>query len=366
MITNNLVERFRTSLLEKFRSTPLETNTYTDLRQFAEFSPGNVAAGKVSVKAEGARVLALEDAVGSNRDFFESFFNKLLRAPAQKMILLAAAIPGAIVVEIPEGAEARLELSFEQRDSAAANCFSVIVLAAKGSRSKIFEKNNSTGVSFASTECVVSPRASTEFFSLSAGPLGSRTISRKRFFVGEAASAMGFSGVFSPSFAKTSTEMVLDGLAAEASDFQAVFPSGSQHFDASSIVRHAAPETRARLLSRACAKDGGRAVLWGDIVIDRGAKLSDSFLSQGALLLNSGARADAMPMLEIEESDVRATHSSSVSHLDENALFYLGSRGIAHPEAKKLLASCFLESALEKTSLHEASGKAFEQISSKW
>ena len=66
------------------------------------------------------------------------------------------------------------------------------------------------------------------------------------------------------------------------------------------------------------------------------------------MLLNPGARADANPQLEIENNDVRSSHSASVGQMSEDKLFYLESRGISRSDARKLLVAGFLGSAIRK------------------
>ncbi|MFZ2153014.1 MAG: SufD family Fe-S cluster assembly protein [Microgenomates group bacterium] len=82
--------------------------------------------------------------------------------------------------------------------------------------------------------------------------------------------------------------------------------------------------------------------LKGIIKIEKGAELCEGFLSQKVLLVGKNARAVAVPELEIECNEVRASHAASVGRIDEEQLFYLMSRGLARPEAVKLIIKAFL------------------------
>lgn len=80
----------------------------------------------------------------------------------------------------------------------------------------------------------------------------------------------------------------------------------------------------------------------GWIRIMPGAYLSDAFLEQRALILDSGGEAKFRPLLEIEADDVKASHAASVGKINEDEIFYLMSRGISRQEAIELIANGFL------------------------
>ena len=72
------------------------------------------------------------------------------------------------------------------------------------------------------------------------------------------------------------------------------------------------------------------------------AQKTDSRQSNRNLLLSEGARSDAKPELKIFADDVKCAHGATVGELDEDALFYLQSRGIPTDRAKKLLIEAFI------------------------
>ncbi|NIP60653.1 MAG: Fe-S cluster assembly protein SufD, partial [Gemmatimonadetes bacterium] len=63
------------------------------------------------------------------------------------------------------------------------------------------------------------------------------------------------------------------------------------------------------------------------------------------------ARADSLPNLEIEADDVRCSHGATVGQLDEDALFYLMSRGLERPQAERLVVLGFLGEVLRRLPL---------------
>jgi len=105
-------------------------------------------------------------------------------------------------------------------------------------------------------------------------------------------------------------------------------------------IVHGAPNTHSFVFSRgAVSKEVGALTT---VHIPKGMKKSKSVVKQRFILLNNSAKASATPALEIEESDVVASHSSSVAPLSERELFYLQSRGFSESESRKMLVEAIL------------------------
>lgn len=106
-------------------------------------------------------------------------------------------------------------------------------------------------------------------------------------------------------------------------------------------IVHQGKESFSRTTVRGIAKDKGKINLKGKIIIEKEASGSDAYLSDKFLLFDEG-EVFSIPSLEIENSDVRASHEASVEEIDEEKLFYLASRGIDQKEGKKLMIEGFL------------------------
>jgi Fe-S cluster assembly protein SufD len=70
-------------------------------------------------------------------------------------------------------------------------------------------------------------------------------------------------------------------------------------------------------------------------------------------VLSEHAKADAIPNLEIEANDVRCGHAASVGPVDEDAIFYLTSRGIPRAEAERLIVAGFFQEVLDRVKIDE-------------
>jgi Fe-S cluster assembly protein SufD len=121
---------------------------------------------------------------------------------------------------------------------------------------------------------------------------------------------------------------------------------GRQHTDAHYEVRHIARDTSCDIRWRGIADERARAVFGGTIVVEVGADGSDAKLSNKNLLLSPHAEIDTRPVLEIFADEVKAAHGATVGRLDDNALFYLRSRGVPEVQARTMLTYAFCADAL--------------------
>lgn len=369
----NFLENCLASLSENYGRTPVEKNHYTGVAGL-ELEKKLVSRGAAPKFAgsQGVQPLTLYEAAETCPTAVRFALEKIISRPVppeHKFFVRAKTeSANAFFVRVPKGTEAKVKLELPESKRGEFPAVFTIFWIEEGATAKILEKQSLTE-GLISTEVFCGRDSRAEFVSINDSPVAGKEralISQKRFFIQENARAEAYSSFLGGGLVKAETEMVLEGGGSSSRDAQAAFPSQNQHFDLSSTAKHEAPSTKAHSIVKSVLMDGGRAVLWGRILISKGAKLADSFLSQAAVMLNSGARADAMPVLEIEENDVRATHASSVSHVDENALFYLNSRGIDSTEAKKTIASSLLESAFEKSTLEEAKSALEKQVELKW
>lgn len=153
------------------------------------------------------------------------------------------------------------------------------------------------------------------------------------------------------------------GEKASVTDHDVFFAGGDEVVTVVTNVNHLAPETTGRVWVQGICKDRAKALSEGLMKITAHAKQSDSFLSQHTLLLDKKAKADCVPDLEIENNDVKASHSASVSPVNQEHIFYLLARGLTKEEARMLVALGYLEPAIEKLPNAE---KVRELVRGKW
>ncbi len=126
------------------------------------------------------------------------------------------------------------------------------------------------------------------------------------------------------------------------------FADDHQHLDHDTQQNHLAPHTTSDLLFKGAVKDQARSVWQGLIYVAPGAQGTDGYQANRNLVLNSGARADSIPGLEIMANEVRCTHGATVSRIDEDQIFYMRTRGVPRKEAERLLIEGFFAEILDR------------------
>jgi Fe-S cluster assembly protein SufD len=121
----------------------------------------------------------------------------------------------------------------------------------------------------------------------------------------------------------------------------------SRHADLTTVVDHTGGGETSQM-SKGVAPDRARAVFQGRITVRRGADGTDARMRHDALLLGDGAEVDAKPELEIYADDVACAHGNTVGALDDEALFYIRSRGVPEAEARTLLMQAFVGEVVER------------------
>lgn len=135
------------------------------------------------------------------------------------------------------------------------------------------------------------------------------------------------------------------------SDLDGIYlPTGHQQHDNVITVDHAASHCTSRQRFKGVVDDHGRGSFSGHVIVRSGTVGSDASQSNPNLVLASTAQADTRPWLEISADDVRCTHGATVGRLDDDALFYLRSRGIPLAESRAMLITAFADEIINRIS----------------
>jgi len=126
-----------------------------------------------------------------------------------------------------------------------------------------------------------------------------------------------------------------------------VLVRGRQHADFHTRIDHQVKNCTSRENFKCIADDRGRGVYNGKILVQPGADGTDSAQKSANLLLSANAEIDTKPDLEILTDDVIASHGATVGQLDEDALYYLRTRGIGVPQGRKILMRAFCQEVID-------------------
>lgn len=145
----------------------------------------------------------------------------------------------------------------------------------------------------------------------------------------------------------------------------AVLGDGAQapfHHDDTVFITHGAERCESRQVFKKVLKNGATGVFQGKILVKPGAQKTDGYQISQALLLDERSQFLAKPELEIYADDVKCSHGSTTGALDEDALFYLRSRGVPRERAIVFLVLSFLADALAEVENDDLRDRIYERL----
>lgn len=144
---------------------------------------------------------------------------------------------------------------------------------------------------------------------------------------------------------------VLAGEGANCDIYGLYVSEGRQHMDNFMRVEHASARCDSRQFYNGVLDGRSRGVFHGRIIVHEGAEKTDAKQTNRNLLLSDAAQIDTKPQLEIYNDDVKCTHGATIGQMDEEALFYLRSRGVSGKSAKMMMLRAFTNQTLETMSV---------------
>ncbi len=172
---------------------------------------------------------------------------------------------------------------------------------------------------------------------------------------------VGLGGMFS----RVTPEVMMEGKGSGTDILGMVFGEKNQVFDVHTYQDHLAPFTASDQLFKTALRDRGRLAYEGLINIRVGSYGSTGFQAAKAMLLDDTAKADSIPMLQINDNDVRCTHSSSVGPIEEEHVYYLQTRGVDRATAERILIHGFFAPVIDRIAVEAVKDWLRERIERK-
>ena len=119
------------------------------------------------------------------------------------------------------------------------------------------------------------------------------------------------------------------------------------------FVEHAKPRCSSRELYKGIVDDSARARFNGHVLVQDGAVKTEAYQTNRNILLTDKAHVDTRPFLEIYNDDVKCSHGSTIGQLDEQAMFYLMTRGISERTAVTMLSYAFCDDVIRSIAIEE-------------
>jgi Fe-S cluster assembly protein SufD len=366
-----LRDRRRTAL-DSYERLPMPSKTDEEWRRtdVSRFDPAEFAQLEHDLAhvthhqplPEGVILEGLAAAAKDHADLVASHLFSLVKPERDRFTARHAAfftggnflyVPADVVIEEPIRAE-----HFSKASGTTVLPHTLIV-AGRGARFNfldeyIAEDTNEAGYRGGSTEIFLGEGAEVGYVSVQKWGRNTWHFGDQRARVAKDAKLKLFNVTLGGRFSKTRVEASLVGQGSEAELKALYLASGEQFFDFHTLQDHQVGNTRSDLLFKGALQDTARTVYAGLIRIEKGAARSDAYQANRNLVLSDHAKATSIPMLEIDNNDVRCTHGATVGPVDPQHMFYLRSRGIPEATARRMLVQGFFGEVLERIPFEHA------------
>ncbi len=138
-----------------------------------------------------------------------------------------------------------------------------------------------------------------------------------------------------------------------------------QHVDHNTMVHHIEPNCESHQDYKGVFGDSSTGVFNGKVLVEKEAQKTNAFQANNNILLSDKASINTKPQLEIFADDVKCSHGCTIGQLDDNAMFYMRSRGIPEKEAKALLMYAFANNVLDSVKIPELKQRINKLIAEK-
>jgi Fe-S cluster assembly protein SufD len=298
---------------------------------------------------------SLAEALADRSDSAEAHLGRHAKLDHPFVALNSAFFEDGAYLELPRGAEVdgTVHLLFisSSADGKATRSFPRnLVIAGESSRLRLVETYVGTGAYLCCpvTELVCGPSAVVDHYKVQRESREAFHIATFQLHGDRSCTPSSHSISLGGSLVRNDVNAVLDGEGIDCILNGLYLVEERQHVDNHMRVEHAKPHCSSHELYKGILDGRARAVFSGLIHVHPGAQKTDAKQSNRNLLLSRDAIANSNPQLEIYADDVKCTHGSTVGQLDDDAVFYLRSRGIGEEAARSLLTYAFASDIVER------------------
>ena len=304
---------------------------------------------------EGVVVTSLAQALERTPEKVEPWLGQLARFDNHPFVALNTAfLRDGAFVSVPRGASVGpvhlLFLSSSENGHATVSFPRNLIVTGENSQLSLVETYAGTGAYFNCpvTELAVGPNSAVDHYKVQRESREAFHMATFQLLGSRDCVPSSHSISLGGALVRNDVNAVLDGEGVDCILNGLYLAEGAQHVDTHMRVEHAKPHCASHELYKGVLDGKARSIFNGLIHVHKGAQKTDAKQSNRNLLLSRDAVANSNPQLEIYADDVKCTHGSTVGQLDDDAVFYLRSRGIGKEAARSLLTYAFASDIVER------------------
>ena len=304
------------------------------------------------VAAQGVVYTDMESALkGEYADMVRKYFMKLVTPRDHKFAALHGAVwSGGSFVYVPKGVQVSIPLqSYFRLNAKGAGQFEhTLIIVDEGASLHFIEgcsapKYNVANLHAGCVELFVKKGAKLRYSTIENWSKNMYNLNTKRALVEEDGSVEWISGSFGSHVGCLYPMSILRGDRSKMSFTGVTFAGHGQDLDTGAKVVHVGRDTSSYMDTRSISKDGGVSTFRSSVVVRKSAKGAKSSVNCQSLMLDARSRSDTIPAIDVRTRDAAIGHEAKIGSIDDDAVFYLMSRGMSEEEARALIVSGFAD-----------------------
>lgn len=240
------------------------------------------------------------------------------------------------------------------------------IIAEENSQAKIINEyvslNSSNYFTNISTNIFIGRSANVTFYKLQDEDNNAFHIDKTDIQQEESSTFNHFSLSFGAKIARGDINTKLNGENIELHLYGLYLGNEDQLIDHHTFIDHAYPNCESNELYKGILDDRAKGVFSGKIYVNKIAQKTNAFQSNKSVLLSDDASVDSKPQLEIYADDVKCSHGATVGKLDEEAFFYIRSRGVPEEAARSMLIRAFVDDIVNNILIDDLKEKVNHKI----
>jgi Fe-S cluster assembly protein SufD len=304
---------------------------------------------------EGVKIESFRNMVLNDPELLMKYFGKYAALDNGFVALNTAFAFDGTVIYVPDGAIIEdyihiLNLSGAEGENVLSQPRN-LVITGSNSKVRIIESYHSMAdnenLTNVVNEVIVGENADVEIYKLQNESMKSFHVNRTQAYQNRGSVFTHYSVTFGGSIVRNDTNTLLDAENCTVNLYGLYLTEGTQHVDNHTLIDHAKPHCQSNEMYKGVLNDSSRGVFNGKVFVRVDAQKTNAYQSNKAILLTSDAMIDTKPQLEIYADDVKCSHGAAIGQLDEEAVFYLRSRGIGEELARTVLIRAFANDIFE-------------------
>ena len=319
----------------------------------------NKEFSRVGELPKGTVIDSLANAAKTNAELVQKYINKQFKVDnAFNALNTAYAIDG-LFVYIPEGKMLErpvqvLFLSGNDNEMVLSLPRNLIV-AENGTAGKVSVHYAGYGsnpyFTNSTTEIIVGEKANLDYIKIQSENEDSFHIDKTDIHQDRDSIFNHYSFAFGASLSRTDVNSMLDNENIECHLYGLYLGSDKRHIDHHTFLDHARPNCMSNEVYKGILDDSSRGVFHGQILVRPDAQKTNAYQSNKTVLLSDDSTVDTKPQLEIFADDVKCSHGATVGRLDDEAYFYIRSRGVEDRMAQSMLIHAFAADVFEAVNI---------------